>query len=186
MKRIPLIATLVMATCVWAPGIAAAGGGGHVCAEPLGDRATTEVELAAVCFSPTIVRVDRGATVTWTNRESLPHTVTGANQMWGHTKVMKRGDEVSHRFPHRGVYPYYCAYHPGMIGAVVVGSGVAAGGELPEEPAIEANTETTSVVSVVPPPDTAGPGIHPLAVALAIAGIGLVLWARRRRSRRVF
>jgi plastocyanin len=182
MKRIPLVAILIMASCLWAAGPAVAGGGGHGCQGPMTDDETTEVELRSSCFSPTVVRVERGATVTWTNRERQLHTVTGANETWGDHRELKLGDTASYRFARRGVFPYYCAYHPGMIGSVVVGSGVASGSNGSAEPVTK--VRAASGVTEAPAPEGVGSGVHPAAIALTLAGIGLIVWARRRRPRR--
>jgi hypothetical protein len=34
---------------------------------------------------------------------------------------MREGGSVSYSFDEAGVYPYVCTWHPGMVGAVVVG-----------------------------------------------------------------
>jgi plastocyanin len=47
--------------------------------------------------------------------------VTGANESFGNYKALKEGELTSTTFKEKGVYPYFCAYHPGMVAAVVVG-----------------------------------------------------------------
>lgn len=93
------------------------------------ERGTTAVMDERSCFSPTILYVGVGEQVTWTNKSTPPHTVTGANASWGDYTEIKAGDSVEHRFDTAGVYPYYCFVHPGMIGAVVVGDGASSGSE---------------------------------------------------------
>jgi plastocyanin len=105
---------------------ATAGGGGHQCIETFSDEATTEVGLDGTCFTPTVIRIRPGDTVTWTNNEGVPHTVSGAGDLWGGYRDMGLGDSVSYRFDESGTFPYFCVYHPGMVGAVVVGDGKAA------------------------------------------------------------
>ena len=110
-----------------APGVATASGGGG-CGRAVTDDDGTRVSIRNFCFGPTILRVRPGETVTWVNRDAFPHIVLGANGAWGGFDNVKRtGGEVSYRFVSSGVYPYVCTYHPGMIGAVVVGNGKAAG-----------------------------------------------------------
>jgi plastocyanin len=58
------------------PGGAVAGGGCHAEAGALTDARATNVDLVGACFAPMVVRVDPGDTVTWTNQDSVPHTVT--------------------------------------------------------------------------------------------------------------
>ena len=108
---------------------AAAGGGGAGC---VGIPATygnqTRIQLKEFCIFPTIARVPVGTTITWVNLDEMQHTVTGASVAWGSFKALNRMDEVSHRFTKSGVYPYYCMFHPGMVGTIVVGDAKGIGG----------------------------------------------------------
>jgi len=113
-------AVLVM---VLAPALASASGGGG-CGRAVTDRDGTRVGINNFCFGPTILRVRPGEMVTWVNKDAVPHTVLGANGAWGRYDAVRRnGGRVAFRFASSGVYPYVCTYHPGMIGAVVVGNG---------------------------------------------------------------
>ena len=121
---------IAVASLVMAPRVSAGGGGCH---EPQSDAHGTSVDLKQFCMLPTVIRVDEGATVTWTNRDEAPHTVTGAAVRsdpagagaWGSFEQLAQGQTFTHTFADAGVFPYYCMIHPGMIGAVVVGDGVA-------------------------------------------------------------
>ena len=122
------------------PEIAIASGGGG-CGRAVTDDDGTQVNIRNFCFGPTILRVPEGETVTWVNRDDFPHVVLGANAAWGGYGKVRGGGEVSYRFVTSGVYPYVCTYHPGMIGAVVVGNGKPDGG---------AYTVTTNAGPVTP------------------------------------
>jgi plastocyanin len=113
-------------------GPAAAGGGCHQGVSH-GDGDT--VEMVDACFTPTILQVDPGETVTFLNTDPITHNVTA--NVWGYFEDMNEGDAFTATFDQPGIYPYACAYHPGMTGAIVVGSGTGAG-----------NGETVSVDSV--------------------------------------
>src|SRR5207253_5773849 len=96
------------------------------------DRTGAQVELSKNCFEPTVVRIQQGQQVTWTNNDPDAHAVTGAANSWGMTgRVGKGGEEidpgqsVSYQFDNLGVFPYFCIFHPSMTGAVVVGDGRA-------------------------------------------------------------
>jgi hypothetical protein len=79
----------------------------------------------------------------------------GANGTWGGFDALHRdGGEASYRFVGSGVYPYVCTYHPGMIGAIVVGNGRGRG---------LAGAVTTSSGPVVPEFST--PIAEPVAAA---------------------
>jgi hypothetical protein len=40
---------------------------------------------------------------------------------------MEIGQRITYRFSTSGVYPYFCFFHPGMVGAVVVGDAAGLG-----------------------------------------------------------
>ena len=60
-----------------------------------------------------------GTTVTWTNRDDIPHTVT-ANDRSFKSKVMDTDGVFTFTFTKPGTYGYFCSLHPHMVGAVVV------------------------------------------------------------------
>ncbi len=146
---------------------AAAGGGGGGCASGVitsGSGVTASTE--GLCFESTVLHVAVGATVTWTNDESLPHTVTGANRVWGSEQVISDGQSVSFTFDDEGTFPYYCLIHPGMLGTVVVGDGV----------------EGSLTVAAIADDGGASPlswGLLGTVFGVAIAGVGATAWRRR-------
>ena len=83
--------------------------------------ATTSVAIQASAFSPRCIKVSAGDTVTFTNNDTVPHTVTaddgtydGALATTGVTKVF------THPFPTAGTSAYHCTIHLGMTGTVIV------------------------------------------------------------------
>lgn len=103
-------------------GTAAAGGGGGCILEPASATGSA-VDIAAMCFNTPVLYTETGSTVTWTNSDSVPHTVTGS---FG-SKELRPGKAARFTFAQAGVFPYACLFHPGMVGAVVVGSANALG-----------------------------------------------------------
>jgi plastocyanin len=94
-----------------------AGEGGE---EPGGEA----VSIVDTAFSPAEITVTPGATVTWTNEGSLPHTVTADGGLFD-SGTLEPGDTFSHTFEEPGEYPYYCQFHggeggQGMSGVVIV------------------------------------------------------------------
>jgi plastocyanin len=72
-------------------------------------------------YTPNPISVASGTTVTWTNLDSDPHTVTGS----GHGSDIKsanlaKGQSYSYTFSHSGTFAYFCAIHPNMKGTVTV------------------------------------------------------------------
>ena len=180
---------MVLGTLLLVPvlgqGLASASGGGG-CGRPVTDAMGTGVDIRDFCFSPTILRVSTGDAVTFTNVDPFPHSVLGANATWGDYAGFKKRS-VTYRFSEPGVYPYVCTYHPGMVGAVVVGDGVGgaidtstADGPVTKVDASDLGLESTSAVDQQPSEAVGG---WPVIVAAAIVAGGLaVVVVRRRRS----
>jgi Icc protein len=71
-------------------------------------------------FAPAAASVSPGATVTWTNRDDVPHNVVSTDQKFK-SPVLDTDERFSHRFDVPGTYDYFCSLHPKMTGHVVVG-----------------------------------------------------------------
>lgn len=95
-------------------------GGGGACRGAMTERSGVEVALRSICFEPTILYVAPGQTVTWTNLDSVPHTVTSATFVW-ENRTLDQGNSLRVAFEEPGIYPYFCLFHSYMGGAVVVG-----------------------------------------------------------------
>lgn len=75
-------------------------------------------------FTPSIVTVVIGEnnTVTWTNNDAAPHTVTADDGSFS-SGNLNSGDSYTLTFDKPGTYTYHCSYHPWMKATVVVKSG---------------------------------------------------------------
>lgn len=107
----------------------ARAGAGGFCQEGKATEGTgTTVTMGKNCFTPTVLRVEPGAEVTWVNKDPEAHTVTGAAGAWGsgHGEAAP-GKRLVFTFDEPGVYSYTCLLHPGMAGTVVVGDGTGKG-----------------------------------------------------------
>lgn len=74
-------------------------------------------EILNFAFSPESMRLKQGTTVTWTNKDAAAHTVTGQNFDSG---MLNKDGSWSRTFEEKGTFEYYCAFHPGMKGTVIV------------------------------------------------------------------
>jgi plastocyanin len=119
------IVTMIASAALWgSSGIAVAGGGCMHSTGPTTGRGDA-VEMLDYCFTSTVLYVERGTDVTWTNRDDTGHNIVGVGGTWGNPDLtLNNGDTASYRFDEDGVFPYACWIHPGMIGAIVVGDGV--------------------------------------------------------------
>src|SRR5574338_920323 len=78
----------------------------------VGSRAET-IEIRDFAYAPGNLQVPVGASVTWTNADSAPHTATAKDGSWD-TGTLKKGDATSITFDSPGDYQYYCTIHPAM------------------------------------------------------------------------
>jgi len=78
-----------------------------------------EVKIDNFTFGPAEVIVPVGATVTWTNRDDIPHTVVSSDKVFK-SKVMDTEEKYSFTFASTGTYTYFCSIHPKMTGKVIV------------------------------------------------------------------
>jgi hypothetical protein len=82
----------------------------------------TDIKLMPCAFQPTVTVVAQGTAVNFFNGPEYTHLITGAGQEWGSPDVeVQPNQTVTYTFDAAGVYPYACALHPGMSGAIVVG-----------------------------------------------------------------
>jgi len=77
-------------------------------------------QTAMVPFVPQVYHVSVGGSVAWVNRDTTAHTVTSNSSSFD-SGTMTTGSIWSHTFTQPGRYDYYCAFHPMMVGTVVVG-----------------------------------------------------------------
>ena len=70
-------------------------------------------------FAPSIASVAAGSTITWTNRDDVPHNIVSTEQKFK-SPVLDTGEQFSHRFDTAGTYKYFCSLHPKMTGQIVV------------------------------------------------------------------
>jgi plastocyanin len=76
-------------------------------------------------FQPADVSVGAGGIVTWTNTDTIPHTVTADDASFD-SDILMPGDSFSFQFDQPGTFAYRCTLHPGMVGAVTVLEAAAA------------------------------------------------------------
>ena len=87
--------------------------------------AAVQINIFNYKFDPEIVTVPAGTTVTWTNKDEIPHTVASSDKSFKDSSGLDTGDSYAYTFTKPGTYGYYCTLHPFMKGKVVV---VAKGG----------------------------------------------------------
>ena len=78
-----------------------------------------EVKIDNFSFGPAALTVPVGTTVTWTNRDDIPHTVVSTDGVFK-SKVLDTDEKFSFTFSKAGSFPYFCSIHPKMTGKVIV------------------------------------------------------------------
>ena len=86
---------------------------------PGGDPVSpADVTVDNFAFTPASITVAAGETVSWTNEQSVGHTVTSSDDVWDAS--LDGGGTFEFTFTASGTYPYFCAIHPSMTGTVEV------------------------------------------------------------------
>ena len=60
-----------------------------------------------------------GTTVTWTNRDDIPHAIAAVDKGFK-SKALDTDDSYSFTFTTPGTFAYFCSLHPHMTGTIVV------------------------------------------------------------------
>ena len=82
---------------------------------------TMEVKIDNFSFGPAVLTVPVGSTVTWTNRDDIPHTVVSSEDpKTFKSKVLDTDEKFSFTFNKNGTFSYFCSIHPKMTGKVIV------------------------------------------------------------------
>ncbi len=87
--------------------------------EPAESATAAKVTIDNFSFSPATLTVTKGATVTWTNRDDMPHTVVATDKGFA-SSALDTDQKFSYTFTRVGTFEYYCSIHPRMVGRVVV------------------------------------------------------------------
>lgn len=78
-----------------------------------------EVKIDNFTFEPQTLTVKAGTTITWTNRDDIPHTVV-SNDLVFKSKPLDTDQTFTFTLTKPGTYPYFCSIHPKMTGKIVV------------------------------------------------------------------
>lgn len=83
------------------------------------NAAATTVKIDNFSFSPMTLEVNRGATVTWVNKDDIPHVVASTTGKFK-SRAIDTDGTFAFTFTEPGTYEYYCSVHPKMTGKIVV------------------------------------------------------------------
>jgi plastocyanin len=88
-------------------------------AEALAASTTHTVVMEGVAFVPGVLRVARGDTVVWVNKDAFPHTATAQDKSFD-SREIAAGKQWRFTAKRAGTFPYVCTLHPTMKGSLVV------------------------------------------------------------------
>lgn len=117
MRRSVAVAVLFSAMAMGIAGLV--GEAGNFTASAQQKPETVEVKIDNFSFGPAELIVAVGTTVTWTNRDDIPHTVVSTDKVFK-SKVLDTDEKFSYTFTQAGSFPYFCSIHPKMTGKVAV------------------------------------------------------------------
>jgi plastocyanin len=80
----------------------------------------TAVSIDNFTFNPQKLTVKAGTTITWTNKDDIPHGIAATNNAFSRSKALDTNDSYSFTFTTPGSYQYFCYIHPHMTGTIVV------------------------------------------------------------------
>jgi amicyanin len=118
--RVCAVACVVaLAWAILANGSAVFAKGEPAAAAQQAAPAAVAVKIDNFKFGPEDLTVAVGTTVTWTNRDDIPHTVVSTAGVFK-SKVLDTDEKFSFTFTKAGTYEYFCSIHPKMTGKVIV------------------------------------------------------------------
>ena len=78
---------------------------------------TNVVLIENHAFNPGVLTIKAGDSVTWTNKDSVAHSVVFDDF---ESSSLKKGDSFTHVFDTAGSFKYNCGPHPDMTGTIEV------------------------------------------------------------------
>ena len=91
------------------------------CEDDNGDTGpgTNEIWMQNTQFMPDDKTVEKGATITWINKDSYAHAITTPNGLFDSGNI-EGGETYEYTFDSLGTYQIQCTIHPDMTGIVTV------------------------------------------------------------------
>lgn len=78
----------------------------------------TVVRMKDDFFKPKTVTISKGTKIKWVNRGEAIHTTTSTKGLWDET--VSPGESYTRTFRKARTFRYYCTFHEGMTGKIVV------------------------------------------------------------------
>lgn len=155
----------LLAVALLAVGVATSAGAGLRAATATTPRDSVpaaavshSVQMANFAFAPRVLAVSAGDSVTWTNQDEAPHTVTTTSGPRSiSSPMLSKGQSFTYTFVVPGTYSYYCAVHPDMRAEIVVNPAPVAA----STPSPSAKPSTTAPSETARSATATGGVVHP-------------------------
>jgi plastocyanin len=91
---------------------------------PAPSGGSNSIEIKNFAFSPVILTIKTGTTVTWMNEDGAPHQVSSdpGTLVAFTSDSLANGASYQFTFTQPGTYTYHCVIHPSMKGTIIVQS----------------------------------------------------------------
>ena len=90
-----------------------------VTSSPGQTQSSVSISIQNFAFNPEKITVPVGTTITWTNKDSAPHTVTSNNGAFN-SGTLGNGGTFQFTFNTVGTFDYHCNIHRSMTATVIV------------------------------------------------------------------
>jgi plastocyanin len=117
----PTVSATRLAVAVVAVAVLAGPRIGLVMAQDVAKAApqTHAIEISQFKFQPDPLRIRRGDTVSFTNKDVTPHTATATSKAWD-SATLVNGKSWSLKLDEPGEIDYFCRFHPNMKAKLIV------------------------------------------------------------------
>src|SRR5690349_795129 len=82
--------------------------------------AANEIGIDNLNFTPPSLTVKAGTTITWINKDDVPHLIVSPQNKFKASPVLDTDQRYSTTLKTAGTYDYFCSLHPKMQGKIVV------------------------------------------------------------------
>lgn len=92
-------------------------------AQPEAQSGNVAATISNFKYEPSLIKVKKGSTVTWTNSDDVQHDVTSDSdsELRGlNSDLLDKGESYSFIFAEAGIYTYHSRPYPYVVGAVEV------------------------------------------------------------------
>jgi 3',5'-cyclic-AMP phosphodiesterase len=79
-----------------------------------------EIGIDNFSFTPTVLTVKPGTTVTFINKDDVPHLIVNTQNRFKASPILDTDQRFSATLTKPGTYDYFCSLHPMMVGKIIV------------------------------------------------------------------